>query len=255
MKSVVSKIKPKSGFSHFFHILLVLILPTLVFVFVRIELPLFAAALIFLSKWRMFAVRPRYWPANIRANSVDLIVGFSILIFMTNTEVLMWQFIWAVVYGVWLVFIKPGVSLIKISVQSAIGQLFGLMALFLASGSDSEGFFVSTTVLTIFAWAICYLSARHFFSAFDEKYSSFLAHLWGYFAAALTWLLSHWLLFYGSIAQVTILLSVIGFSLGSLYYLDYHDKLSDLMRKQFVFMMVAIVIVVLVFSDWGDKTI
>ncbi len=249
MKSVVSKIKPKSGFSHFFHIFLLLILPTLVFILVRIELAPFAVMVILLSKWRMFAVRPRYWPANIRANSVDLIVGLSILIFMVNTDTQLWQFIWAAIYGVWLVNIKPGTSLLKISMQSAVAQLFGLMALFIGFGESSS------TVLTIGAWAICYLSARHFFSAFDEKYSSYLSHLWGYFAASMTWVLSHWLLFYGFVSQVTVLLTVIGFSLASLYYLDYQEKLSDYMRKQFVVMMVLIVLLVLLLSEWGGQTI
>ncbi len=255
MKSVASKIKPKSGFSHFFHILLLLVLPTLVFIFVRIELPMLAAATILFSKWRMFAVRPRYWLANIRANAVDIIVGLSILVFMSSTYSFGWQFLWAAIYAVWLIYLKPGTSILKVSVQSGIGQLFGLMSLFLLSGTDVDSYFVSKTVLTVSAWAICYLSARHFFSAFDEKYSSFLSHLWGYFAAALTWVLSHWLIFYGQISQVTILLTVIGFSLASLYYLDYNDRLTPLVQKQFVFMMIAIVVVVLVASEWGTKSI
>ena len=33
--------------------------------------------LVLLSKWRMFAVRPRYLWLNIKSNLVDLIVGFS----------------------------------------------------------------------------------------------------------------------------------------------------------------------------------
>ncbi len=249
MKSIASRIKPKSGFSHFFHIFLVLLFPALMFVFVRIELPQFAAMLILISKWRMFAVRPRYWPANIRANAVDLIYALSVLVFMTNTTSSTWQLIWALTYVGWLLYIKPGSSIIKISIQSGLGQLFGLMALFMGLGS------ASSTVLVIGAWAVCYLSARHFFSAFDERYSSLLAHLWGYFAAALTWVLSHWLLFYGVVAQATLLLTVIGFSLATLYYLDHSERLSILLRRQFIFLMVAIIVVVLVFSDWGDRTI
>ena len=33
--------------------------------------------LVLLSKWRMFAVRPRYLFVNIKSNLVDLIMGFS----------------------------------------------------------------------------------------------------------------------------------------------------------------------------------
>ena len=33
--------------------------------------------LVIISKWRMFAVRPRYLFLNLKSNLVDLIVGFS----------------------------------------------------------------------------------------------------------------------------------------------------------------------------------
>lgn len=249
MKSIASIIKPKNGFSNIFHILLMVLLPILMFVLVRIKLAPVAGVLILLSKWRMFAVRPRYWPANIRANAVDLIVGLSILVFMTNTSAASWQLVWSIVYGLWLTVLKPGSSLLSVSLQAAVGQLFGLTAVFMALGA------APAYVLVIVAWAVCYLSARHFFTAFDETHSSLLAHLWGYFAAALTWVLSHWLLFYGLLSQVTLILSVLGFSLATLYYLDQTDRLSLLLRRQFIFIMIAVIVVVLVFSDWGDKTI
>ncbi len=249
MKSVASKIKPTNGFSHIFHILLMMLLPASMFILVRMKLAPIAGVLILLSKWRMFAVRPRYWPANVRANAVDLIVGLSVLVFMTHTSAAIWQLVWMVVYGVWLTVIKPGASVLLVSVQAGLGQLFGLMALFMALGG------ASSPVLIFGTWAVCYLSARHFFTAFDEDHLSLLAHLWGYFAAAMTWVLSHWLLYYGLLAQVTLLLTVLGFSLATLYYLDETDRLSPLLRRQFMFIMVAVVVVVLVFSDWGDKAI
>ena len=39
--------------------------------------PWIAVALVFMSKWRVLAVRPRVWLANLIANTVDLIVGLS----------------------------------------------------------------------------------------------------------------------------------------------------------------------------------
>jgi hypothetical protein len=35
--------------------------------------------LVILSKWRVVAVRPRYWWLNIKANLVDFIVGVSLI--------------------------------------------------------------------------------------------------------------------------------------------------------------------------------
>ncbi len=77
MRLLLRKIKPANGFSHFFHLGLLIILPAVIFVLVRLSFVQLALSIIVLSKWRMFAVRPRFWLANIRANAVDLIVGLS----------------------------------------------------------------------------------------------------------------------------------------------------------------------------------
>lgn len=250
MRALAIKLKPASGFSHFIHILLTLLLPGLVYVFIRMSFYPLAITLIVLSKWRMFAVKPRYWPANIRANAVDLSVGISTVLFMSLTRDASWQIVWAMLYAGWLLFIKPKSGLLMVTLQAVIGQLFGLVSLFLALGESP------TIVLTLGAWTVCYLSARHFLTSFDEEHSSLFAHTWGYFAAALTWILSHWMLFYGGFfAQPALLLSVIGFSLAGLYYLDETDRLSPGLRRQFVFVMIAVVLVVMIFSDWGDKVV
>jgi hypothetical protein len=102
---------------------------------------------------------------------------------------------------------------------------------------------------------ICFLAARHFLDTFDEPYARMLAYMWGYFGAALAWVLGHWLLFYGVISQVALLLSALGYGLAALYYLDHYDRLGRGTRRQIVFIMLAIVVVVLAFSDWGDKVV
>jgi hypothetical protein len=197
----------------------------------------------------MFAVRPRYWPANFRANAVDIIVGLSFLVFMVQSGSMAWQLVWMVAYGVWLLAIKPGSNALIVSFQAGVGQLLGLMALFLAWPS------APLYGLVLGTGGVCYLAARHYFDGFDEPYSKFLSYLWGYFGAALTWVLGHWLLFYGVIAQPTLLLLVLGYGLGALYYLDHRDRLSTLLKREFIFIMVAVVIVVLAFSHWGNKIV
>jgi len=248
-QSLGAKIKPASGFSHLFHIALMALLPAFIFVFVRLHFVELAVALILLSKWRMLAVKPRHWPANVRANSVDIIVGLSLLIFMLSTSSGLFQLLWAVLYGVWLIVIKPRSDTLGVSAQALIAQFVGLTAIFLYWGA------VPTYVLMILAWLICYSSARHFFTSFDEPLTRYLSDAWAYFAAALTWILGHWLLFYGLIAQPTLLLSVISFSLAGVYYLDQTDRLSVLLRRQLIFVMIAIVIILLTFSNWGDKAV
>lgn len=249
MNKIASRIKPKSGFANLVHIGLNALLPALLYVLVRIDFAPLAVALIILSKWRMFAVRPRYWPANIRANAVDIMVGISIVVFMSSTNIGMWQIIWALVYALWLVLLKPKSTTLFVSVQAGFAQLVALMALFLVSGD------MPLYLLVVSGWLICYLCARHFFTSFDEPYTQLYSHLWAYFAAALIWVLGHWLLFYNVLAQPTLLLVVIGYGMASMYYLDQTDRLSPMWRKQFILMMVAIVTIVLTFSDWGDKAL
>lgn len=243
------KLTPSKGFSHFLHILLVTVLPVLVYILVTLPLVPLAYAIVLLSKWRMLAVRPRHWPANIRANSVDIIIGLSTVSFMAQAPSQAWRLIWAIAYAVWLLAIKPRSSVLGTSAQAVLGQVLGLAALYLLWGHSS------LLVLVVATWGVCYLSARHFLGSFDEPYSSLIAHTWGYFGAALAWVLGHWLLYYSFLAQPMLLLSVIGIGLAALYYLENNDRLSKFIRREIVLIMGAVIIVVIMFSSWGDRAV
>ncbi len=245
----LAKIKPANGFSRMFHWVLVAIIPVLVFVLVRLSFVPLAYAVVILSKWRMFAVRPRHWPANIRANAIDIIVGLSFVSFAAQAPSQAWQVVWAALYGLWLIVIKPRSSTFWNSIQAGTGQLIGLGAVYVLWGRSS------LLLLVVVSWAICYLAGRHFFSSFDEPLSSLFSHIWGYFGAALTWVLGHWLLYYGFLSQPTLLLSVLGFGLAALYYLEDTDRLSTFVRREIILVMSAIILVVILFSDWGDKAV
>jgi hypothetical protein len=249
MKPIILKLKPASGFAYFLHLCLIVILPVAAFVLVSIHFVQLALSLIVLSKWRMFAVRPRFWAANIRANAVDLMVGLSIVLFMEHTSVVAIRLLWVVLYAAWLLYIKPASTMFMVTAQAFIGQLTALMALYL---TWANGPIAGLTVLT---GVFCFLAARHFLEAFDEPYAKLLSYIWGYFGAALAWLLSHWLLFYRGIALPTLLLSCLGYGMSVLYYLDHHGRLNKGLKRQFVCVMVAIVIVILAFSSWGNKVV
>jgi hypothetical protein len=128
MRPLLRKLKPASGFAHFFHLALLLLLPALIFVLVRLDFVQLALSIIVLSKWRMFAVRPRFWAANVRANAVDLIVGMSVVLFMQHAGGFGVQLLWAALYAAWLIYIKPASDTLMITAQAFIGQLAGLMA-------------------------------------------------------------------------------------------------------------------------------
>lgn len=246
---LASKIRPTRGFAHVFHLSFIALLPIALFVLVRMNFDGVAVALILLSKWRMFAVKPHHWIPHIRTNAVDLIVGLSLLVCMGETTSMSWQLLWVALYEIWLLVIKPGSSVAMVSLQAVIAQTIGLSAVFLIFEDAPLALYVALY------WFVAYFSARHFLGSFDEPHSQIIASQWGFFAAALMWLLGHWLLFVGPIAQPALLLTVIGYGLGGLYYLEETDKLSTLVRRQILVVMFTIVIVMLVFSDWGDKAV
>jgi hypothetical protein len=249
MRLLINKLKPASGLAHFIHLVLLFVLPIVVFILVRLEFVLLAALVVVLAKWRIFAVRPRFWPANIRANAIDLMVGLSVVVMMANSNSLGVQALWALLYMVWLLVVKPGNSIAMVTLQACLGQLAALTALY-SVWTDGPVF-----GLTLLTGLFCFLAARHFFDTFDEPYARLLSYVWGYLGAALAWLLSHWLLYYHGLAQPTLLLSTLGYGLAVLYYLDHSQKLSKAIRRQFIFIMLAIVLVVVAFSDWGDKVV
>lgn len=254
MRLLAARIKPARGFAHILHIILLIALPLVTLALVRLQggqggFTDLALSLVLLSKWRMFAVRPRFWIAIIRANAVDIVIGISLVLFMASTTSGYFQILWAGLYAIWLIVIKPATGTLMVAMQALLAQLCGLVALFLVwPDAPLYG-------LIIIAGVVCYVAARHFFDNFDEPYAKLLSYLWAYFAAALAWLLGHWLLFYGIVAQPTLILSVVGYGLAVLYYLDHTNRLQVGLRRQFIFVLIAIITIILVFSDWGDKVV
>lgn len=249
MRLIPSKFKPTLGFSHFLHIFLKVLLPILVYVLVRIDFVWLAIAIILLSKWRIFVVRPRYWGANILSNGVDILVGVSLTLFMANTLEQWWQIFWTLSYAVWLVILKPRSDVLAVSVQAMIGQLLALSALYLKFGD------APLSLLILGTWLVAYICGKHFFSSFSESHTSLMSDVWAYFAAGLAFVLGHWLLFYGTLAQIVLLLTTIGYSLAALYYLHINERLTPRLQRQLLGITGAILVVIVILSDWTGVTV
>lgn len=244
----LSSVKPRRGFSHLAHGLLTVALPLLAYVLVRIDFVGLAVALIILSKWRMIAVRPRYWISNVVSNGIDILVGISLVLFMANTGEQWWQLFWTGMYMLWLVFVKPRSDTLSVSAQAMIGQLLALSALYLKFGGSSLVWLILGT------WAVAYITARHFLTSFEEPHTALIAHIWAYFAASLTFILGHWLIFYGVVAQIVIILATVGYGTAGLYYLDAFDNSSSLVRRELLITMGTILILVILLSSWKGVT-
>jgi len=237
---MLKKIKPSRGFGHVVYLALNILLPVLVLLLVKAELANVAFAVVLLSKWRMFAVQPRFWLANVRANAVDILFGLSMLGFMVGTMSDWTRLVFAVIWMAWLIFLKPRNSALMVSLQAWVGQAAALLALFSAW---SRAPLIS---LVIAVGLICFFAAHHFFYSFDEPYIRLLAYIWAYFGAALTWVLGHWLLYHSVISQPALILLAVSFGLGTLYYLDHFDRLSALVRREIMFIVSAVIVIMAV---------
>jgi hypothetical protein len=249
MKKILYKLKPESGLASVFHILLNALMPILILVFVRLDLLVIAIVLVLLAKWRVVAVKPRYWFANIRANLVDIFVGLSVVAFIAGTHVWYTQVVWVALYMFWLVWLKAQSKPLAVMAQALVAQALGLVAFYRAFPGSS------IAIGIIAAWAICYACARHFLGAFEEVHQNVITNIWAWFSAIMAWILGHWVIDYLFLPQIALVLSVLGYGLATMYYLHSKNRLSPNLKRQLIAVMGILLLIIIVFSDWQDKTI
>ncbi|MDO4759482.1 MAG: hypothetical protein Q4A30_01705 [Candidatus Saccharibacteria bacterium] len=209
--------------------------------------------LVFLSKWRMFAVRPRYWWLNLKSNLVDLIVGISLILitYCSGTSLLPIHFILAAAYALWLILIKPRSGEIDTEAQALIAVFLGTTAATLMSANANASF------LVISAFIIGYGASRHILAQSEEHDFTLTTLVAGLLAAEIAWLCHSWLIVYifaGTgiiIPQLAIFLTLITFVFNQIYKsLFKHDgklKLIDIAMPT-VFTLLIITIIILWFS-------
>ena len=215
----------------------------------------FAIGLVVLSKWRVFAVRPRFWWANLRSNLVDFIVSISFVLHMyivndatiAEPRKLLLLAILTVLYIGWLLFIKPRSKRAYIAVQAGSAVLLGTSALFAISYNWPASLVVLAT------WLIGYTAARHILSAYDdETHGLFLSLAWGVILAELGWVAYHWTIAYNlpfvttlHIPQVAILATLMSF-LAFKSYDSFHKhakiRINDIILPLLFTLSVALVL-------------
>lgn len=249
MSFIVEKIRPSRGFPHFFHLIFLALLPLVLLVLVRLEFNFVAVVVLLLSKWRMLALHPRHWIAHIRTNAVDIIAGLSFLIFLIDTSSIIFQLMWVALFEVWLLAIKPRSEPTAVAFQALIALGLGTASIFYAKED------AAITFLLLTYWAVAYFSARHFFNSFEEPRARLFSAIWAFFAGSLIWVLGHWILFIGPFPQPALITAGLGYALGTLYYLDKNERLTSAVRRQIILTVFALLFVVIIFSDWGDKAV
>lgn len=159
---------------------------TLLIIVLAFESPLMAFALVLLSKWRILAVRPRYWFVNVQTNLVDIIVSVSMVVLLYSASgALAAQIFLTLLYIGWLLVVKPRSKRIYVAVQAGAAIFLGVTALM------SVSYDWIATVAVAGMWLIGYSAARHVLSSYDEAHNSFYSLAWGFVFAELGWLAYH----------------------------------------------------------------
>lgn len=230
------------------------LLPIALLFLVRLDPPYLAFALVILSKWRILALRPRFWWVNIKANFVDIVVGISAVGLMyLSTGSLALQLSLAVLYGLWLLVLKPRSTYSGVLLQAGIAQFLGLVTLFNFSILLPD-FFVLMA-----CWLVAYVAARHVTSNYEERYAELLAVVWGLIAVQLGWVLYHWTNVYNlglpvKIPQIALIMLVMGYCAARLYDFGKRGGLTRSLRRGTVVFGAALIVVILFFSSW-DVTV
>jgi hypothetical protein len=161
-----------------------------------INSPLPAFALVLLSKWRVLAVRPRYWFAHVQANMVDLIVSLSFVVLLYaaggsgGRTVVVTQIILTILYILWLLVLKPRTRRALVVAQAAVALFIGTAALYMGA------YEWPSSVVVAMMWIIGYSSARHVLAAYSEDQLTFISFMWALLMAELGWLAYHWTIAY-----------------------------------------------------------
>lgn len=215
-----------------------------------------ALVLVLLGKWRVFALRPRFWWINIKANLVDFLVGVSYvgLLYLSSGSLPV-MLLLAVLYGVWLLYIKPRSDHASVMMQAGIAQFLTLTVLFNLSTAPG----VSELIVILACFAIGYVAARHVVSNYEEEQGEFVSYMWGLALSQLSWLLYRWTNVYDlhlpfKIPQIALLVLVISMAAGKLYAAAKAHRLTmSLVRSTAIFSAVLIAFI-LIFARW-DVTI
>lgn len=242
--------RPGFDFGDVIHVGVNLAFVVVLFLMVRYwNLAILAAVLVILSKWRVLAVQPRFWLPNIKANLVDIIVGLSTVMLIYQSLSDRWAIAWAVLYGVWLLYLKPRTSDLAVGVQALWALLIGLSTVFVTTGLLDYSF-VGILAVWVIAWAV----ARHFLGNYEEPHYKTLSLVWAFLVTQLAWIGFHWVSYYRisslRVSNVALLAVVLAGTLGSIYHSYRSEKLHKSTVVENLVFGGALLAIILATSSW-----
>ncbi len=158
---------------------------------------LFGVLLVLFSKWRVFAVRPRYWWSGIKANAVDIIVGVSIVFLIyfawtnsTNASLANpIYFILTAIYIIWLVVLKPKSDEKSTEIQALLAVFLGSSVTTLLATWD----FGASTFVVVATFLIAYSAFRHIIIQMEYHQANTIPiFAFSLMMAEMSWITYHW---------------------------------------------------------------
>ena len=219
--------------------------------------PLIGILLVLVSKWRIFAVRSRYFFLNLKANLVDIIVGISVVLlaYSGGPAFLISDVILMIFYPIWLLFIKPLSSETANLVQSLIAVFMGISAAtIMCVGTNS-------ILLVILAFLIGYAASRHVLIQSNDKDFTLTTLVCGLVFAEIAWLSNSWSIVYTyenlglsgvMIPQLAIILTIFAFvyNYARQAVIKYQDDFRFVhIIGPVVFGLILVGVIVFFFSD------
>lgn len=222
-----------------------------------------ALGLVLVSKWRVLAVRPRYWFANLKSNLIDFIVSISVVLHLYTINLanfdegrkLIVMGVLTLLYIAWLLFLKPRSRRSLVAAQAGVAVALGVAALF----TVSYNWPVSIVVLGM--WLIGFAAARHVLSTYDdETHGLFISLGWGLVLAEIGWVAYHWAIAYTvpfisslllpQVAIITLLISFVGYKAYDSFYHNDKIRTNDIILP-LLFTLSVIAVLIFVFNRVG----
>ena len=219
--------------------------------------PLLGILLVLVSKWRIFAVRSRYFFVNLKANLVDIIVGISVVLlaYSGGPSFLVSDIVLMVFYPIWLLFIKPLSSETAALVQSLIAVFLGISAAVLMTAG------MNSTILVILAFLVGYAASRLVSIQSNDKGFTLATLVCGLVFAEIAWLSNTWSIIYTyenfglsgvKLPQLAIILTIFAFvyNYARQAMIKYQDDFRFVhIVGPVVFGVVLVGVIVIFFSD------
>lgn len=248
--------KSRNALSSVLHIILNLLLATVsIGATIVTGSWLIGLILVFISKWRIFAVNHRYWLLNIRSSLVDFIVGISfvLLAYAAGSTFLPVHVALIVGYAVWLIFIKPRSSTTFNVVQAIVAILLGTTTASIFAPVSGPA------ILTLVSFVIGYAASHHVLVQNGENQdATFISLILGLVFGEISWLSYSWLIIYTigttgiCFSQLSLILSALAFA-----YFEINHELAEHGNKfrfanvalPILFSILVIVVLVIGFSQ------